>query len=405
MQDFSKLITNYSLWETGDSFEPIAPERIEPGRDGKRLQTGAVVQPNGDVLFRIFAPDAESVKVIFGGAHVRGVKRYTIDLVKNSEGIFEGTLPYLPNDVGIRDFFLNIDGANVTTPYAPVYFRSNRAANYVTIPDPDFDLQDIKEGVPQGSVVYRTYWSNTFSQWKRCIVYLPAEYYHCPDKKYPVLWLNNGGSEDETTWTFAGKAHHILDNLIAEGKAKPMIVVQCNTMARLPEEKERGKEELYGWRDNLLNDCLPFIESEYRCLTDKWNRAMTGNSMGSMATGFMGFAHPELFGNIGFIAGSIRTHDFHETFEENEQIQWMIDNGDEVGKQYRVLFFSWGEGEFRENQYMPDDLAWLKKQGIIKQKNFHIRLFSPDFCHDWSTFRRGFAEFVQLIFDGKTERY
>lgn len=319
------------------------------------------------------------------------------------EGIFEGTLPYRKNEVGARDFTFLVDGARVNHPLSPTYFRTNKMDNCFQIPDPGFDLDQIHEGVPQGSVVYRIYWSTTYRAWKRCVVYLPAEYYHNPKKFYPVLWLNNGGSEDETTWTFAGKAHHILDNLIHAGKAVPMIAVQCNTMARLPEEA--GTEKLYGWRDNILNDCMPFIHREYRCLEDKWNRAMCGNSMGSMATGFMGFAHPELFGSLGFIAGSIRCHDWLETYEDNDQIQWMVNNAKGVNEEYRVLYFSLGEGELRSNPYSVEDLFWLETQGIIKQECFHFRFYSPDFCHDWSTFRRGFADFAELLFREDHGRY
>lgn len=398
-----EFVKNPCHYETGDAFEPPYMERINLNDKKIQERTGPIVQPNGDILFRFYAPNAKMIKIIFSGSHVRDTKAYTITLEKKENGFFEGVLPFVYNDVGTRDFSIEIDGARVITPYAPVYHRSGHISNYISIPDTDFDLDYIKKDVPQGTIAYRTYWSTTYEGWKRCLVYLPAEYYHNPEKKYPVLWLNDGGSENETTWTYAGRVHHILDNLIYEGKAVPMIVLMCNTMARRPEEE--GTQKLYSWRDNILNDCMPFIENEYRCLTDKWHRAMSGNSLGSMATGFMGFKHPELFGNLGFIAGSIRCHDWLPEFDDNEQIQWMVDNGDEVGRQYKVLFISRGEGEYRSNVYAPDDDQWLFKQGIIKQNCFHIRYFAPDWCHDWSTFRRGLAEFVQLIFKDKNGRY
>lgn len=395
MADFTKLMSNQVFNEDANGFEERKGEQTGPGRDAPRLKTGAEVMPNGDVVFRMIAPEAKSVKLDFRGTHIRTEKGVVLEMSKNADGIWEYVLPYDPHDVGPRDFVFIVDGATVISPYLPVYQRCNRINNYVEIPDPEFTLHHIKK-VPHGSVIYRTYWSEVYGRFMRCIVYLPAEYNHKQKKQYPAVYLNNGGSENETTWVNASKVNYIMDNLIAEGKTVPMILVMTNTMAF--REEDAAQELLFGWHDMLLKDTIPFIESEYRVLNDKWDRAICGDSFGGVAAGFMGWSHPDIFGNIGFFAAPVRYDNIWKTYEENKHMQWMVDNGDEVGEQYRILFFSRGEAEYLTNFILQMDDDWLSRNGILAQPCTHMRLYAGDFTHDHSTFRRGFADFVQLLF-------
>lgn len=396
MTDFSKLLKNQVFDEDANAFEKRKGERLGPGRDAPLLKTGAEVQKDGSVVFRLHAPEASSVKIDFKGTHIRTKKGVVIDMEKKEDGMWEYTLPYDPHDVGPRDFAFIVDGATLISPYLPVYTRCNRINNYVEIPDPEFTLHHINK-VPHGSVIYRTYWSEVYGRFMRCVVYLPAEYNKCPDKEYPVVFLNNGGSENETTWVNASKVHYILDNLIANEQAVPMVLVMTNTMAFINEEDEK-KELLFGWHDMLLKDTIPFIESEYRVFKDKWNRAICGDSFGGVAAGFMGWQHPDIFGNIGFFAAPIRYDNLWKSYEENEHMHWMVDNGEEVGKQYKVLFFSRGEAEYLTNYLLQMDDDWLSRNNILAQSCTHIRLYGGDFTHDHSTFRRGFADFAKLLF-------
>lgn len=394
--NFTEYMKNSTFSVTANSIEPFAMEAVgERKRGGPREKTGAIVQQNGDVLFRMYAPDAEEVHVTIL-AYIGEVRGLTIPL-ENHNGMWEGCLKYDGNEVGPKDYAFYVDGGLVINPNAPVYFRYFRMCNYFELPDPEFDLHFVKD-VPHGTIAYRIFWSKVFDEFKRCLVYLPAEYESNPDKKYPVLWLNNGGSENETTWTYAGKVPQIMDNLIAEGKAVPMIVVMCNTMVRLPEEAQRGRGELYGWRDMILCDCMPFIESEYRTVIDKWHRAMAGNSMGGMATSFAGFEHPELFSYLGLFSTSLRSHDFHETFEENTQLHWMIGNKEKVREEYKLLFRSTGDLEAKRSKWKHDDDEWLHEQGIDELPNYKSVIYESGFEHDWATFRRALADFVKLIF-------
>ena len=396
MNDFTELLKNQVFNEDANGFEPRAMENLSiNGSASQKIKTGAVVQTNGDILFRLYAPEAADVRIDFSGTHIRTQKGQIITMEKKEDGFWEYTLPYSSRDVGPRDFIFLIDGAAVLSPYLPVYQRSHRLNNYIEIPDPDFTLHYINN-VPHGSVVYRTYWSEVYQEWKRCLIYLPAEYNHEPAKKYPLVFLNNGGSENETTWFSASKIHYILDNLIAEKKAVPMIVAMTNTMAFREEDKEQ--ELLWGWRDMIINDTIPFLESEYRLYTDKWNRAICGNSFGGVAAGLMGWSHPELYGNIGFFAAPVRYENIWKKYEENTHMHWMVENGDKVGEQYKVLFFSRGEAEYLTNKNLQMDDDWLSRNGILRQDCTHMRLYAEDFTHDHSTFRRGFADFCKLLF-------
>ena len=396
MNDFTELLKNQVFNEDANGFEPRAMENLSiNGSASQKIKTGAVVQTNGDILFRLYAPEAADVRIDFSGTHIRTQKGQIITMEKKEDGFWEYTLPYSSRDVGPRDFIFLIDGAAVLSPYLPVYQRSHRLNNYIEIPDPDFTLHHINN-VPHGSVVYRTYWSEVYQEWKRCLIYLPAEYNHEPAKKYPLVFLNNGGSENETTWFSASKIHYILDNLIAEKKAVPMIVAMTNTMAFREEDKEQ--ELLWGWRDMIINDTIPFLENEYRLYTDKWNRAICGNSFGGVAAGLMGWSHPELFGNIGFFAAPVRYENIWKKYEENTHMHWMVENGDKVGEQYKVLFFSRGEAEYLTNKNLQMDDDWLSRNGILRQDCTHMRLYAEDFTHDHSTFRRGFADFCKLLF-------
>lgn len=393
-RDFSALMANQVFHEDVNGFEKRGPERIG-GRGGRTEETGARVMPNGDVVFRIYAPEASYVKIDFMGTHIRTRKGVVVDMEKKDNGMWEYILPYDPNDVGPRDFNFVVDGANMISPYLPVYHRTGKINNFVEIPDPGFTLHHI-ERVPHGSVVYRTYWSDVYGRFMRCLVYLPAEYNGNTDKTYPVVFLNNGGSENETTWINASKVNYILDNLISRGEAVPMILVMTNTMAFRDEDKEQ--ELLFGWYNMILNDTIPFIESEYRVKTDKWNRAICGDSFGGVAAGLIGWSRPDVFGNLGFFAAPIRYDNLWKTYEENKHMQWMVDNGDKVGEEYKILFFSRGEAEYLTNWILQMDDDWLSRNGILRQNCTHVRLYAGDFTHDHSTFRRGFADFARLLF-------
>lgn len=392
MNDFSDIINNAFYHVTADSFAPRPPQRIGGTREKpQRAQTGAIPQPNGDIFFNLFAPAAKTVEIKFT-SYLYWLENRTLLLAKTENGFFQGLLPYHPAETGPRNLQVVIDGVPTLHSQLPVYFRCNTLSNYVEIPDPSCP-EVLIQHVPHGSVSAELYWSTTMNSWQRCIVYTPAEYRHT-DKKYPVLYLCHGAGENETSWTYAGKLPNIMDNLIASGACEPFLVVMNNGMVRLPED---GGKQYNGFSGMLLNDCIPFIEKEFRVKIDEWSRAIAGESMGGMETSFIGFAHPELFGYIGFLSGVIRCHDFWPSFAENPQLQWLINGAEKVAENFRIFYRSWGDVEWARNPWARGDEEFLAENGIDQLPCYHYNRY-PDGEHEWGTFRKDFRDFAKLIF-------
>lgn len=202
---------NKALSDSPIAFNPMVGEYIHD-RDSftaPPTKLGTIIQENGDVLFRVYAPTAKTVEV-----NIKIVSR-NIALLKNSSGMFEGILPYDRMFCGPRAIDFIIDGLPVVYPYAPIYFCYSRAVNYVDIPDPDTEYIFIND-VPHGSVSREIYYSKAIGEWEQCFIYTPPGYQK--GGAYPVLYLQHGMTENETTWVYNGKLPYILDNLLAECK-------------------------------------------------------------------------------------------------------------------------------------------------------------------------------------------
>lgn len=397
MENFSKFAENGAYTWTAGCFGRLPPEQIGGTKTEPVLvDTGAFLQENGDTLFRLYYPEAKTVKISIGYQ-----RSAVLELQKNEQGCFEGIYPY-PEDIdhrGARDLTIRVDGSQVLSPRIPISF-GDAPKNYIYIPSPEWEDYLIKQ-VPHGSVSYELFWSEVFQDWRRCLVYTPYEYRHRPDKQYPVIYLHHGGNGNETQWTFSGKAPLILDNLIAEGKAEPCILVSnynspifSSDAAKRVEEYRMGMEQFC---QMLIRDCIPFIEKEYRAIPDKWHRATAGLSYGCMVTSYTGFGHPEVFGNVGLISGGLRCKDFAPVLKDNHHLDWMLGNASGVGEQYRLIYRSHGTNEYHDSTHHVEDDAWLKEQGISQLPCF-VREWFPGGLHQWDTFGKGLAGFVKNVF-------
>lgn len=390
MAEFKDFMKDKAYRYVADSFSD-RKQMVGGTRNNPVMEdTGAFLQENGDVKFRLYEPRAERIELEW----IAGHDREKMQLVKNEEGYFEGTLGFTgePKMIGKRTFRMWIDGVELVYPRIPAIFRGHQMINYVDIPDLNWDDYRIKD-VPHGALSYRIYWSEMVKDWQRCMVYTPAEYEHT-DKEYPVLYLHHGWGENETTWMFGAKVPQIMDNLIAEGSALPFIVVTNDNLPKLASDGSHGMD---GYTNVLLNDCIPFIEKEYRAKKDKWNRAIGGNSYGCMITSFIGFGHPELFGNLGLLSGGIRCKDFWPAYEQNHQLDWLCHNAEEVGKQYKLIYRSHGDVEYYDSPDHVQDDAFLKEHGISDLPCF-VREFFPGGRHEWDTFGKDFAGFARRAF-------
>ena len=336
------------------------------------------------VRARVVAPQAQNVALQFlGGA--------TYPLTKSDDGVWVGDTR--PQDEGFHYYQLVIDGAGVPDPGSLYFYGGSRWGSGVEVPAHDQDFYALKD-VPHGDLRQTLYYSKYAKANLRCFVYTPPNYEKDPSKRYPVLYLQHGGGEDETGWGSQGHTGVIMDNLIAEGKAKPFIIVMANSYvpgAAGPGGGPggRGGFNFSAFERGLIDDLIPFIDANYRTLSDQPNRAMAGLSMGGMQTRQITLANLDKFSHIGiFSGGSIALTNITDLAAFKEKV--------------KVLFVSYGSRELGGNRgggrggFGGDPKAnteALKAAGI--NSYFYV---SPDTAHEWQSWRRSLYQFAPLLF-------
>ena len=341
------------------------------------------------VRVRVEAPEAKSVKLDIGGV------KY--DLVKGDDGFWTGESA--PQDEGFHYYQLNIDGASVPDPSSLYYYGASRWGSGIDVPAADQDFYALKN-VPHGQIREMYYWSEVNGTTRHCFVYTPAEYDSNPGKRYPVLYLQHGGGENEYGWLQQGRTAQIMDNLIAEGKAVPFIIVMDNGTWTMPRpaapapqgERPRGGFSLpSNWADGIANtflkDLIPMIDANFRTLADPAHRAMAGLSMGGMQTKAIAFPHPEVFGSIGiFSGGTITVKESKEVpgFRKSNKLVFVSFGSHEL--EHRVAGFGDGTDPKVETEQ-------LKASGM----NAHFYV-SPGTAHEWQSWRRSLYQMAQLLF-------
>lgn len=377
-----KLISSQIYRDWPLHFDPLLPQVVTDAQGEKRaLDTGVKILPNGDVSFRVYAPGARSISL--------ESKAFQLDLHKDAEGFFTGILPYDPILAGPHSFDFIVDGACFLCPYVPISWHRNRPVNYIDIPDPDTPYIHIQK-VPHGSVTREIYWSETMGRYERCIVYTPPGYMK-DTKEYPVLYLQHGMTENEITWEYNGRVSSIVDNLLAEGKCEPCLIVMNNGMIRYRAENHWDS----AFEDNLLRDCIPFMEQNYRVKTGRWDRAIAGLSMGSMQASVIGLSHPELFAWIGLFSGFMR---ISAPDAEQRHLQRLKDAA-AFEQQYGVFFRAMGERDGFMSSFLEDDQI-CKECGIDVLRNYH-RVVYPGQTHEFGAWRRALHDFLPLLFRKK----
>ena len=377
---------------------PIVPsvkaevEDFKPASTNQENKQFPAVNSKRQVRAQISAP-----KATFVGLDIAG-KIY--EMTKDENGVWTGTSE--PQDEGFHYYQLNIDGANVPDPNSLYYYGASRWGSGIEIPSDDQDFWQVKN-VPQGSVSEVFYWSSYTEKMRRCHVYLPNEYFTNPTKKFPVLYLQHGMGENEYGWAEQGHTAQILDNLIAEGKAVPCIIVMDNGLnARRPGEtggfggprpqgqrpqgapgqggQRRGGFGGFseGFKNVLFNDIIPMVEKSYRVIADPQHRAYAGLSMGGMQAREITLANPEKFAYVGsFSSGA-----------------WNVDQvkaSEGFAKNVKLLFMSGGG---KENMGCVEAAKNIKEQVGMNAVGYE----SPGTAHEWHTWRRSLHEFAQLIF-------
>ena len=353
-----------SFADAVEDFKPNATN--QPGRQYP------MVNSQGAVRVQLRAPGATSVQLDLG-------RRY--EMTKDENGVWTGTSA--PQDVGFHYYQLIVDGTAMPDPGTVSFFGAGRWGSGIEIPSDDMDFWQVKN-VPQGSVEEKYYWSKATESMRHCYVYLPNEYDRNPNKKYPVLYLQHGNAENEYGWSVQGHAGQIMDNLIAQKKAVPFLIVmdygQGQNIHLKGQYAQQGQQD---GRNNdafaavLMNDIIPFIEKEYRVYTDAQHRAMAGLSMGGGQTRRITLANPTKFGYVGmFSGGTISPED--------------VQGAQGFQNTAKLVFMSCGS---KENPRVMEAAEALNKMGI-KAAGY----VSEGTAHEWHTWRRSLYQFAQLIF-------
>lgn len=382
-----EIMQNKALWERVSAFNPQSPIRIgKPFEPDSKTVDALEYLDDGSVMVRMYAPTAGTVTIGSGGI---AVYKFKVELQRREDGVFEGAIPANKSLRGNIVVECQVDGATVIHPYLPVQFYGGRIANFIEVPDwetPYILLND----VPHGSVNREIFWSETVGSWQRCMVYTPPMYQE--GGEYPVLYLQHGGGENETGWVFNGKLPYILDNVLAESKGVPFIVVMNDGLVKVP--GQTGTNDFDGIEGIITKDCRKFIETRYRVKTDKWNRAIAGLSLGSMQASYIGMGHPELFASIGSFT-YLRCRDKDNTHEGNPHLNVLRDP-ERFWKDYKLLFRSLGECERSVNEFADDD-ELIRSCGIDKNPGY-VRKMYPEMTHDWNCWRRAIYDFAQVVF-------
>jgi len=333
--------------------------------------------------FRINAPQAKKVVVDICS------KKY--DMEPDGKGNFMAVTDPLP--VGFHYYFMNIDGINFIDPASETYFGCNRECGGLEVPEgPEGDYYRPQQGVAHGSVrsIYYHSPNSKFGEWRHALVYTPAEYDNAKNakKRYPVLYLQHGMGEGETSWALQGKMQHIMDNAIASGEAVPMIVVMESGDIKQPfggGNNQAGRSE-YGasFYPVLLNDLIPYIDANFRTKTDRENRAMAGLSWGGHQTFDVVLQNLDKFAWLGTFSGAIFGLDVKTAYNG------VFANADEFNKKIHYMYMNWGTDDFVNSQSIVDN---LRQMGIKVDSSV-----SQGTGHEFLTWRRGLHEFIPHLF-------
>jgi enterochelin esterase-like enzyme len=328
--------------------------------------------------FRVVAPTANSVQVDICG------KKY--DMRRDQKGVWCAVTDSLV--VGFHYYFINIGGVNVIDPATETFFGCNREAGGIEIPEGDEgNYYRPQQGVAHGQVRSLYYYANATQEWRHAMVYTPAEY-EKGKKRYPVLYLQHGMGEDETGWSKQGHMQHIMDNLIASGEAKPMIVVMESGDVKAP---FRGGDNRQGFSEYgasfykvMTQDLISTIDSQFRTLTDRDHRAMAGLSWGGHQTFDLVLNNMDKFAWMGAFSGAIFGLDVKTAYNG------IFSRPDEFNKKIHYLYLSCGSEENFGTEALVKN---LREAGI--KADFYV---SPGTHHEWPTWRRCFRQFVPHLF-------
>jgi enterochelin esterase-like enzyme len=358
---------------------PTVVEDFKPSTLNQPGQEYPQVNSQGFARFRIVAPQAQSVSVSLGGGTA---------LTKAEDGSWMGTTAG-PLDEGFHYYHLTVDGGTFNDPGSLNFYGSTRWESGIEIPAHDQDFYALKD-VPHGRVQQILFPSESTHTSRRAFVYTPPDYEKELEKRYPVLYLQHGWGEDETAWSNQGRANLIMDNLIAEGKIKPFLIVMTYGMTNNVRFGGLRNFSIDPFQTVLVDELIPYMDDNFRTLSDPSHRAMAGLSMGGMETKAITLKNLDMFSCIGlFSGGSISLDDVNNTPGFKEKVN--------------LVFVSYGSRELGGGRrgFGGDPQA---NADALKQAGINSVFYtSQNTAHEFQTWRRSLREFAQLVFKEDTE--
>jgi enterochelin esterase-like enzyme len=341
--------------------------------------------PDLRVLFRVNAPNATKVQVDLGKIY---------NMQKDEKGIWTVTTdPQVP---GFHYYSLVIDSFKFADPASESFYGTGRMSSAIDVPEAGTDFYLIKD-VPHGDIRSKNYFSKTMGTWRSINIYTPPGYDKDAGKSYPVLYIQHGGGEDERGWAVQGKTNIILDNLIAEKKAVPMIVVIANGNVTRPGATTGGgynDAAMAAFKEEIAGSVIPFIESNYRIKSGVANRAISGLSMGGGQAFYTGFRNMDLFSHVGVFStglfGGIGRQPA-TPFDPETTIPGILTNTQSFNNKLKVFYISVGEED-------PRIEPTKKLIETFRSKGLKVEFASFAGGHEWQVWRKSLHDFAQRLF-------
>ena len=357
--------------------------------DSKPLPTNIIgaeyprVNSLGRVTFRLKANEAQKVQIDLG-------KLY--ELTKDDQGVWTVTTdPQVP---GFHYYSLVIDGVKVADPASESFYGMGRMASAIEIPEKNADFYAVKD-VPHGTISSKYYFSKVTNGWRRLFVYTPSGYDINTNDKYPVVYIQHGGGEDERGWVEQGKTDIILDNLIAEGKARPMIIVISN--GNVSSGKGSGgysNAAMAAFKEEMTKNIVPFIDQNFRTLTNVNNRALCGLSMGGGQSFYTGLGSLDIFASVGIFSSGIFggiSNPTGQEFDAEKEIPGLLSKPQSFNAKLKLFYISVGE---------QDPRLEFTKKAIKKFLDSGLKVEFNSFPgdHEWQVWRKSLHDFASKVF-------
>ena len=358
------------------------------------------------VMFRVNAPQAQKVQIDLGGT------KY--DMNKSDNGAW--TVTTNPQVPGYHYYSLVVDGVSTADPASQSFYGCSRWSSAIEIKEAGMDVFEVQD-VPHGEVRTVYYYSKVDESWRPLMVYTPAGY-NDGKQDYPVVYIQHGGGEDHRGWMEQGRTAQIMDNLIAAGKAVPMIVVSSNSNVRSRNGRSSEGRQVrldgrvvtdegkanggfgggYSWqgmqafRSEMIESIIPFVEKNYRVKKDRKSRAMCGLSMGGGQSFYIGLRDPEVFANVGvFSTGMFGGIQGASNFDLEKEVPGILTDTKTFNKQFDVFFMSCGEQDPRI-EYTRNIVKKMRDGGV------EVKFNSYPGDHEWQVWRKSLHEFAQYLF-------